>query len=522
DGNSYLQWAIPADGTEQLHGIKLNTEGTRADTVQRAMATHAPQVTKAVDLAQGGKGFLYMSPLFLKNRFDGFIVAAFSLRVIYDKMLLRDKGGPFYLTVREGDDLVYSNTPDNYVQPERWSKSATFQNKDNIWTITVAPQPELLAKKNSPLPNLVLITGLLTSFFATVSVLFALRSRRVTAIVRENEERLGQVIATYDLLVATGYEIDTFMKILVERVEVLTEGTGAVIELIEGNEMVYKAASGSVESFVGFRLNRVGSMSGLCVEQGEIIVCDDTSKDPRVNYEACKKVGANSMVVVPLMQHEGVVGVLKVVSSRTHAFDAEHIRTLQLMAGLLGATLGQQIEMDRRMKLEEELRHMAQYDGLTGMPNRTLFRDRLTQALINNARSGKTLGVMFMDIDHFKTINDKYGHADGDELLKQFAARIASALRKGDTLARLGGDEFTVIAENLNNPADAEHVARKILDAMKAPFELPNVTLPIGVSIGVAVTDKKTVGFDYILGRADDALYEVKRAGRNNYKLVSV
>jgi diguanylate cyclase (GGDEF)-like protein len=217
-----------------------------------------------------------------------------------------------------------------------------------------------------------------------------------------------------------------------------------------------------------------------------------------------------------------MVGTLKVVSTEKHAFTMQDVHTLQVMGSLVGGALGQELEIERRRKLEGQLRYLAQFDPLTGLPNRALFTDRLSQAIINNRRSGKQMAILYMDIDHFKNINDKYGHAEGDALLKSFSERISGVLRKGDTLARLGGDEFVIIAENLHGPADAEHIASKVLAALHQPFTLPTIEIKIGASIGVAISTQAEINGDDIVGRADEALYEVKRAGRNNFKLVSL
>lgn len=145
------------------------------------------------------------------------------------------------------------------------------------------------------------------------------------------------------------------MNTVVDQMLLLTPATGAVIELVDDDHLVYKAASGSVAPYLNTRLKKSASLSGLCVKDREIKITKDTSSDPRVDYDACKKVGAASMVVVPLFRDQESVGVLKVVSNKTSAFSEDDLATLQLMATLLGAALGQQLEVDRRRKLEEIL-----------------------------------------------------------------------------------------------------------------------------------------------------------------------
>jgi GAF domain-containing protein len=171
----------------------------------------------------------------------------------------------------------------------------------------------------------------------------------------ETTEHLKQIIETQSMLAMAGFNLQSFMDTVVERMQVLTPATGVVVELVDGDDMVYKAACGSVAPYIGLRLSKFASLSGMSVRDREMKISPDTANDPRVNYEACMRVGAVSMVCVPLDRAGETVGVLKVVGTNINAFSAEDIATLQLMAGLLGNALGQQLEMENRKQLEEAL-----------------------------------------------------------------------------------------------------------------------------------------------------------------------
>jgi signal transduction histidine kinase/CheY-like chemotaxis protein/HPt (histidine-containing phosphotransfer) domain-containing protein len=172
---------------------------------------------------------------------------------------------------------------------------------------------------------------------------------------RQSPEHLKQIIETQSELALAGFDLQAFMDKVVERMLQLTPATGCVVEIVEGTEIVYKATSGSVAPYVGVRLSMANSLTGLCLRDREIKRSDDTSNDPRVDLAACKRVGAASMILVPLMMSSEPVGVLKVLSNKTKAFSTEDVTTLQLMAGLLGGALAQQLEIERRKKLEEAL-----------------------------------------------------------------------------------------------------------------------------------------------------------------------
>ena len=170
---------------------------------------------------------------------------------------------------------------------------------------------------------------------------------------------------------------------------------------------------------------------------------------------------------------------------------------------------------------EGELFYMANHDPLTGLPNRTLLLDRLNQAIFKHDRAKKMLAVMFFDLDQFKVINDTYGHAIGDNLLKEVAGRVQGFVRKSDTIARLGGDEFTLVIESISWPRDAIHVAQKILDAMAEPFRLDVGDLFITASIGITCYPIDGTTAEELLKKADTAMYHAKEQGRNNYQFFS-
>ena len=165
---------------------------------------------------------------------------------------------------------------------------------------------------------------------------------------------------------------------------------------------------------------------------------------------------------------------------------------------------------------EDQLRHDAMHDALTGLPNRALFLDRLERAVVRRQRSSETLfAVLFMDLDRFKLLNDSMGHLMGDKLLMDAAERIRACVREGDTVARLGGDEFTVLLEDISSEADAGAVAERIRASLARPFHLDREEFYITVSIGIALSTDGYEQHDDMLRDADAALYSAKREGGN-------
>ena len=191
-------------------------------------------------------------------------------------------------------------------------------------------------------------------------------------------------------------------------------------------------------------------------------------------------------------------------------------------AGAALRLVGTDADISPQKAAEDQLRQRAEFDALTGLPNRSLFNDRLSSAIERARRSGKTMALLFLDIDHLKGINDSRGHGAGDELLRIVAERLLAAVRSIDTVARLSGDEFTVILEGLAEPADAELVAMKLVEAMRPPMQLGGSLVHVSTSVGLALLEPGDNDPANLLRRADEALYEAKRAGRDRYAMSPV
>ena len=176
-------------------------------------------------------------------------------------------------------------------------------------------------------------------------------------------------------------------------------------------------------------------------------------------------------------------------------------------------------DVTNRKELEDELRHQAFHDSLTGLANRALFADRLGHALDRSKRGHHPLAVLFVDLDDFKNINDSLGHGDGDELLVGVAARLSGALRTGDTIARMGGDEFAVLVEEAPDADSPVEVAERLLATLQAPFEHRGKELFIHASIGVAVSTGRDQTADELLRNADVSMYKAKGSGKNRVQV---
>jgi diguanylate cyclase (GGDEF)-like protein/PAS domain S-box-containing protein len=174
-------------------------------------------------------------------------------------------------------------------------------------------------------------------------------------------------------------------------------------------------------------------------------------------------------------------------------------------------------DITARQKAAEAVRRQAFHDSLTNLANRILFNDRLLMAIKRAKRSQKMVAVMVLDLDNFKDVNDRWGHAAGDMLLKEVADRLADHVRDTDTVARQGGDEFSVALSSLTTPEDARRVAKKIMASFHQPFHLDSVNIQVTTSMGIAMFPDQGDDFDTLIKKADKAMYRAKTLGRNHY-----
>ena len=221
--------------------------------------------------------------------------------------------------------------------------------------------------------------------------------------------------------------------------------------------------------------------------------------------------GVRSTAAAPIQSPQGVWGVLSVHAAEPGAFGGDEVAFVQAVANVLGAAI-------HRRATEDETRYRALHDPLTELPNRTLFLDRLGHALDRAQRAGTGVAVLFMDLDHFKVINDSLGHEVGDRLLCAFAPRLTEVLRPSDTVARFGGDEFVVLCEDLHGEADVVHLADRILDCLREPFEIGSHELFTSATIGLALARPGDEP-EGLIRDADAAMYRAKASGRARYEL---
>jgi diguanylate cyclase (GGDEF)-like protein len=259
----------------------------------------------------------------------------------------------------------------------------------------------------------------------------------------------------------------------------------------------------------------------LEAETAGVIVRSGQDGDP--SSEFLGRRGVNEAMVALLRGESRMIGSLMVgghLDART--FDSRDLRLFRTLATRTTAIL-ENSRMERSIarltELQEQLTHQAYHDSLTDLANRSLFGQQIEQALRRSADGTASVAVIFLDIDDFKGVNDTLGHAAGDALLVEVAARIRGCLRRPDTAARLGGDEFALLIEGVDSAIEAEHVARRVLSVLSDPFTVSGTSVTVRASLGIAVADNSDANATSLMRHADVAMYVAKGAGRNRYVL---
>lgn len=322
-----------------------------------------------------------------------------------------------------------------------------------------------------------------------------------------SRDQLVGIIQLQNQIALQRLDLSQVMDLIVETAVQLLLADGAAIELLEGEDLVYRAITGGTEDLLGLRLETFSSLSGLCVRTGKTQICNDSEADDRVNREACRLLGLRSMLIIPLQYNDESIGALKVMSKRPSAFSSTHKAVLEMLADVLGA----EIQFANTYS-DDSLYYLATHDQMTGLYNRSMFYDRLRNDIKRHEREGVEFGVMMLDMDGLKVINDTYGHRAGDAAIIEMARRISTTIRKSDTAARLGGDEFGVILQPTHGLAFLDDLVERIRSAVTKSFEFDQHSIELDISIGTSISSESRTTLDLLIEQADKAMYENKRA----------
>ena len=292
---------------------------------------------------------------------------------------------------------------------------------------------------------------------------------------------------------------------------------GYVTRFDEGTIAVVNSfGEGGVEC--GAVFPKENALSRVLIGERQTIFIPDLDEPPWSSDSSRETAPWNSRsyFATKLLVNNSEYGALVFAAREPHPAGIQELDRdlLQLMALFVATALERALHAER-------IQQLAFYDALTGLPNRVLFADRIAQALAASRRYKRGFAVMYLDLDAFKEINDRYGHPAGDLVLREVAERLMMTLRESDTVARFGGDEFVILQPVVSGAADAQDLAEKIVAAMQAPLTIEGADRIVHTSIGIALFPEDGSSADELMERADRALYRAKRAGRNRWMFYS-
>ena len=326
---------------------------------------------------------------------------------------------------------------------------------------------------------------------------------------------LAEVLSEFARTMVTDFPIQAILDRLVDRIVDIMPVTAAGVTLISP-ETQPRYIAASDDDALRFEQLQTDLNEGPCLasyRSGQVIEIPNLRHEDRFTrfVPAALDAGLEAVFTFPL-HHGGVqLGALDLYRSAPGELDREARIAAQILADVAAAYL---INAQARADLQDasdRSRYDSLHDSLTGLPNRALILERLEHAFLRGRRSQITPAVFFVDLDHFKAVNDTYGHRIGDELLIAAGRRLSGLLRPGDTLARLAGDEFVILCEDAGTPAQAAAIASRLNAALARPYVLSNAEVHVTASVGIAYADRASVDPEQILHDADLSMYQAKR-----------
>ncbi|WP_051888448.1 EAL domain-containing protein [Caballeronia sordidicola] len=340
-------------------------------------------------------------------------------------------------------------------------------------------------------------------------------SRKLAEVRRAEQNRVLEMIATSTPLAEV---LSSMIRLLESQI------TGAVCAALlcddDGRHLKLGAAPSLPERYAkqirGSLIGPDAGPSGRAVHWRQPVLVPDIRQDAQlgVQMENCGVHGYGACWAQPILSHDGsALGVLTLFVRHPHEPTSNEAQAIAMATRISGIAI-------ERSQAEQRIRHMANHDALTGLPNRTLLSDRLNQVLLHAQRYQRGVTVVFVDLDNFKLINDSLGHRAGDSLLKIVAERMVRCVRRTDTVVRLGGDEFVVVLfDQAPERGGITQTIEKIRDAIREPVELNDQNFQVTCSMGLASYPNDGVDAETLLMNADAAMYRAKEMGRNNYQL---
>ncbi|WP_409523107.1 sensor domain-containing diguanylate cyclase [Nitrincola sp. MINF-07-Sa-05] len=477
--DNVIRYVYPLEGNEAALGLDILNHPQQGAATRLLMETGLPVLAGPHQLAQGGMGVIHRVPVLIdepdgSQRYWGLMSTPIDFERLIHSAGIESPANLLDVALRgvDGsgkDGAIFYGDPTIFNDPDAIYSQVRVLNGE--WQIAARPSVESTGK-HLWLVMLLQATGVL---LALISTLFVWHIGRQTYRL-ESSERLYRELSEHiqDVVFQTNNK---------QRITYLNPAW---------------------EHLTGYTVS-----SRLGIDWRDLLDPDDRERAHEQNtslIDSNRSNGARPLQEFRIGCADG--SFLWVVVRASEHHDAN---------GQVMGMIGTMIDITSRKASEDVIRHMAEHDSLTGLPNRTQFYDRFNVADLKARRNNQRMALLYMDLDGFKPINDQYGHTTGDEVLKIVAQRFRSEIRGSDSVVRIGGDEFVILLENIATEDDATVVADKVIQAIKEPIEYQGKICEIGVSIGIALYPEHGASLDKLLMAGDAAMYQAKASGKSSW-----
>ncbi len=496
DPSFHVRWVMPLIGNHRAVGLDLGTDSNRRTALQRARDHSDVIFDRPADGGGEGKILQAYIPIGRAHAFDGFIVGVFQVEPFLDSVLAGSlEAGGYEITVFDGQEAIYRPSAPHRDVGGKWMKATTITLNPLVWRLELWPSPTRLALARSWLPTVTLVSGGVTALLLAIMLRLFQTTRQHVKDARATNHAL-------ELAMSARQKVENALRKNRHQLKDFLDSAHDLIQSVSPDGHFLYVNRAWMKT-LGYTKKEISTLN----------FADVIHPDHRI---AALETFQRAMNDEPVSAVEAVFQ-----TKGGKAITVEGSFRCQSERGTVIAIQALFRDVTERKRWEETLEHQARHDSLTGLPNRTLLRDRLHDMLSRAPWRKSGLAVLFLDLDRFKTINDTLGHAVGDLLLKEVAVRLTSVVRYGDTVARLGGDEFVVMLADVAQPHDVVGVTQKILEVLSKPFLFDGHELSVSTSIGVSLYPADGEDPDVLLKNADAALYQAKEQGRNNCQYYS-
>ncbi|WP_071393971.1 EAL domain-containing protein [Bacillus tuaregi] len=399
-------------------------------------------------------------------------------------------------------------------------------------------------KMTAPIKKLILATKQLSKGHRNVDVLEEISVIEIKQLAIEFNKMAKTIYNHEEILVNEINKATKDLSKKIDMLEVFGSISNSVLEDDVQSPEIIKSTLLNIQSYMGacqvtltfinqqkrlevFRLEQENNTSSYelqmedtsfsyAINQKQIIVRNDLFfNNASIFEQKLMKEGMKSLLILPIIAKNKAIGTLNIASSKKDYFSEDIIEQLTSFTNHIALAFD-------RVAAYESLHKSAYHDFLTGLPNFRLFKICVQDALEKAKQNNTLVAILFMDLDRFKAVNDTFGHATGDLLLKYISKQIVSCLAEGDTVSRIGGDEFTVLLPFLTDSTEAVAISKKIMKALENPVIIKGYKIPISTSIGISFFPKDGHDPDTLIKLADRAMYKVKQQGKNNYAIYTL